>query len=69
MEGTSEFRILSDKWTAVSVDDKRFSSALHVFKRSDHSRVLVTALLSLPITTNEPKWAVITGKVEEDVFC
>lgn len=29
MEGTSEFRILSDKWTAVSVDDKRSAQFEH----------------------------------------
>lgn len=25
MEGSGEFRILKDKWTAVSVDDKRYT--------------------------------------------
>lgn len=25
MEGSAEFRILKDKWTAVSVDDKRYT--------------------------------------------
>ncbi|XP_076839252.1 methionine aminopeptidase 1D, mitochondrial isoform X2 [Brachyhypopomus gauderio] len=29
MEGTSEFRILSDNWTAVSVDDKRSAQFEH----------------------------------------
>ncbi|XP_055032199.2 methionine aminopeptidase 1D, mitochondrial isoform X1 [Misgurnus anguillicaudatus] len=29
MEGSSEFRILSDKWTAVSVDDKRSAQFEH----------------------------------------
>ncbi|KAK1803000.1 hypothetical protein P4O66_021524, partial [Electrophorus voltai] len=29
MEGTSEFRVLGDKWTAVSVDDKRSAQFEH----------------------------------------
>lgn len=29
MEGSGEFRILKDKWTAVSVDDKRSAQFEH----------------------------------------
>lgn len=33
------------------------------------SRVLVTAHILSPITAHQPKWAIITGKVDEELFC
>uniref|UniRef100_A0A1A7XQ13 Methionine aminopeptidase n=1 Tax=Iconisemion striatum TaxID=60296 RepID=A0A1A7XQ13_9TELE len=41
MEGSTEFRILKDKWTAVSVDDKRSAQFEHtVVVTSDGAKIL-----------------------------
>ncbi|XP_017312922.1 methionine aminopeptidase 1D, mitochondrial isoform X1 [Ictalurus punctatus] len=54
MEGTSEFRILSDKWTAVSIDDKRFSSALHTFRSAQFEHTVIITSDGVEILTKLP---------------
>ncbi|TSK17963.1 Methionine aminopeptidase 1D, mitochondrial [Bagarius yarrelli] len=49
MEGTSEFKILSDKWTAISVDDKRLQKVCSGKSRVAAHGTPSPALPSLPL--------------------